>query len=170
MRIQQACRPSTTSAHSLHFKTFVAFLIFMDLPILCNVHNILAFMEFLYQNPISPKVISTCISSIHSRAQLYGWDTSATSHPAVLRYVRSVSINTKLNPTPGAFLTFPPYIISPCHVTSSLIQFYSGLFFSRLFMVSSGCLTLTPIVPLDSTLTSTCSDKISYLLHLAPTY
>ena len=48
VRIQHAFRPSTASAYTLHFKTFLAFLIIMDLPIACNVQNILTFMEFLY--------------------------------------------------------------------------------------------------------------------------
>ena len=107
MRIQQAFRPSTTSAHSLHFKTFLAFLIFIDLPITCNAHNILTFMEFLYQNSISPKVISTYISSIHSKAQLYGWDTSATSHSAVNRYICSIYVNSRFNPTPRGIFDIP---------------------------------------------------------------
>ena len=125
MRIQQAFRPSTTSAHSLHLRTFVAFLIFMDLPITCSVHNILAFMEYLYQNLISPKVISTYISSIHSKAQLYGWDTSATSHPAELRYIRSISINSKFTSTPRGIFDIPTlYNLSmSCDILSDPILF-----------------------------------------------
>ena len=74
---------------------FWHFFIFMGLPIACIVHNIHTFMEFLYQNSISPKGISIYISSIRSKAQLYGWDISATSHPAVHRYIQSISINSR---------------------------------------------------------------------------
>ena len=56
-------------------------------------------MEFLYQNSISTKVISIYLSSVHAKAKLYGWDTSATSHPAVHNYICSISINSRLNPT-----------------------------------------------------------------------
>ena len=144
MRIQQAFRPSTTSAHSLHFKTFIAFLIFMDLPIICNVHNILAFMEFCtrtqfhlrsYQ-PISPpstQELSFMAGTFQQPPTQLFSDTFA-AYPSI----------PNLTPPPGVFLTLPPYIICPCHVTSSLIQFYSGLSFSQHFMVSSGCLTLAP--------------------------
>ena len=64
-------------------------------------------MEFLYQNSILPKVISRYISSIHSKAQFYGWDTSATSHPAVCRYICSISINSRFNPTPRGIFDIP---------------------------------------------------------------
>ena len=103
----------------------MAFLIFMDLPVECNVHNIIAFMEFLYQNSVSPKVISTYISSIHSRAHWYGWSTPSLSHPAVQRYLRSISINSRFNPTPrGIFDIHTLYNISvSCDILSDPILF-----------------------------------------------
>ena len=44
-RRQQAYGPSTASAHLLHFRIFLAYLIFMDLPIVISVHNILTFVS-----------------------------------------------------------------------------------------------------------------------------
>ena len=59
------------------------YLIFMNLHIECSVHDILTFLEYLFQNCISPKDISTYLSSIHSQAKLYGWDVSSIALPAV---------------------------------------------------------------------------------------
>ena len=147
MRIQEAFRPSTTSAHSLHFRTFVAFLIFMDLPVTCNLHNILAFMEFLYQNSISPKVISTYNSSILTKAHLYGWDTSAASHPAVTRYIRSISINCKFNPTPRGIFDIPTlYNLSlSCDILSDPLLF-RAIFLTAFY----GFLRMSNIAPHSS--------------------
>ena len=99
-RIHQAYRPSTSSAHLLHFKTYLSFLIFMDLPITISVHNVLTFLEYLFQNLISPKVISSYLSSIHSKAAIYNLDISPLSHPAILRFIRSININSKFSSTP----------------------------------------------------------------------
>ena len=60
--IDQAYRPSTVAAHTTHFKTFLAFLIFMKLPIQISVHNVLTFLEYLYCRQISPAVLKKSVS------------------------------------------------------------------------------------------------------------
>ena len=98
-RLNSAYRPSTTSAHLRHFRTFLAFLIFMNLTITVNVQNLLAFLEYLHSNGLSPKVIQTYLSSISNLAKLYGLDHSATSSHLISRFMRSISINSKFLPT-----------------------------------------------------------------------
>ena len=124
-KIHQAYRPSTLAAHDLHFRTYLAYLTFMDLHIECSVHNILTFLEYLYNNGISPKVISTYLSSIHSKAKLYGWDVSSIGHPAVQRYICSISINSTFSPTPrGIFDVHTLYNISlSCDILTDPILF-----------------------------------------------
>ena len=110
----------------------------------CNVHNILTFMEFLYQNSLSPKVLSTYISSIHSRAQWYGWDNSPTSHLAVRRYIRSISINSRFSPTSrGIFDIHTLYNLSiSCDILADPLLF-QGIFLTAFY----GFLRMSNIAP-----------------------
>ena len=43
----------------LSFQDFLAYLLFIALPIMNSVHNFITFVEYMYQNAISPSVIST---------------------------------------------------------------------------------------------------------------
>ena len=103
-RILTAHRPSTNRAQKTHFRTFLAFLLFYDLPISLEVHNVLVFLEFLTKNSISHKVVKNYLSSISSLASFYNLDPSGLSDPAILRFIRSMSINSYFRPTPrGVF-------------------------------------------------------------------
>ena len=93
-RISSAFRPSTSRAHQLHFKTFLAFVLFMKLPVKFSLHNILAFLEYLYQNHISTQVIKNYVSSLNSMARTYNIPTEDLSHISVAR------INSTFRPTP----------------------------------------------------------------------
>ena len=76
----------------------------MDLPVHISVHNILTFAEYLYQNNVSPRVISTYLSSIQAKAKFFNWDVTPFTHPSISRYIRSITINSPFNPTPrGVF-------------------------------------------------------------------
>ena len=114
------------------------------IPLECSVHNLLTFLEYLFQNCISPKVISTSFSSIHSKAKLYGLDVSSIAHPAVQRYIRSISINSRFAPTPrGIFDIRTLYNISlSCDILSDPI-FYRAIFLTVLY----GFLRMSNIAP-----------------------
>ena len=72
----------------------------MALPIDISLHNILAFLQYLHENAISPKVIRNYISSVHAQAQFYGMNCEIMAHEAIARFLRSISINSKFSPTP----------------------------------------------------------------------
>ena len=133
-RVHTAYRPSTESAHALHFRTFISYLIFMELPITMTVHNLLTFLEYLYQNQLSPRVISSYLSSIQSRARLYSWDISPVSHPAIARYLRSIAINSRFNPTPRGIFDIPTlYNISLSCDSLSDPPLYRAIFLTAFF-------------------------------------
>ena len=119
----------------------------MDLPIDISVQNTLAFMEYLYKNSLSPRVISNYIASIQTRARFYSWDTSAVSHPAVIRYIRSININSNFTPTPrGIFDVHTLYRISlSCDSLSDPILF-RAIFLTAFF----GFLRMSNIAPHSS--------------------
>ena len=140
-------RPSTTSAQLLHFRTFLAYLLFMDLPIHISVHNILTFAAYLYQNHISPRVISTYLSSIQARAKFFNWDVTPFTHPSISRYIRSITINSPFNPTPrGVFDLHTLYNISiSCDILHDPILF-RAIFLTAFF----GFLRMSNIAPHSS--------------------
>ena len=157
-------------AHSFHFRTLVAFLIFMDLPLTISVQNTIAFLEYLYQNTLSPHVISTYLSSIQARAKLYSWDTTAISHLAITRYIRSININSRFNPTVrGIFDIHTLYHISvSCDILSDPILF-RAIFLTAFF----GFLRIFNIAPHSAEkfdYNHHFYDRTSYLHHLELTY
>ena len=103
----------------------MAFLIFTGSPITIQLHNILSFMEYLHQNSISPKVVRNYISSIASQAKFYSIQHQDINHPAVARYLRSISIHLRFQPTPrGIFDVKTLYAISlSCDYLSDPILF-----------------------------------------------
>ena len=72
----------------------------MDLPAPPSIHSILAFLEYLYVNSISYKVILNYISSLKKAAIKYSWPSHIFSHRLIQEYLRSVSINSRFTPTP----------------------------------------------------------------------
>ena len=70
-------------------------------------------MEYLHQNSISPKVVRNYIFSIASQAKFYPIQHQDINHPAVARYLRSISIHSRFQPTPrGIFDVKTLYAIS----------------------------------------------------------
>ena len=72
----------------------------MSLPVHPSVHTLLSFLEFLYANSISHKVLLNYISSLKMARKRFGWDLAPFSHHLVGDYLRSVSINSSFSPTP----------------------------------------------------------------------
>ena len=111
--IHRAYRPSTLSAHRTHFRTYLAFIIFMDLPKEITLHNILTFLEYLHKNALSVKVIRNYLASISTMASLYNLDHAVVTHPLVNRYLRGLSLHSPFRPTPrGIFDVHTLYLIS----------------------------------------------------------
>ena len=108
-----AYRPSTDQAHRTHFSTYLSVLLFYSLPLNVSAQNILIFLEFLVKNHLSPRVVRNYFASISSLAKFYHMDSSDLSHPAVFRFLRSLSINSTFRPTPrGVFSIRIMYDIS----------------------------------------------------------
>ena len=124
-RTKSAYRPSTIAAHTTHFRTFIAFLLFLSLAVDISVHNVLIFLEYLYTNNISPRVIKNYLSSMISCAKHFRMDPSSLFHPLVNTFIRSVSINSTFAPsTKGIFDINTLYLISlSCDILSDPLLF-----------------------------------------------
>ena len=71
----------------------------MDLPVEFTVHSIITFLEYLFTNQISYKVMLNYMSSLKSVAKTYHWDTAPLESPLVGAYLRSIKINFTYSPT-----------------------------------------------------------------------
>ena len=128
---------STSSPDTL--QVFLSDLIFYNLPIELSAHNLLIFLEFFTKSNLSPKVVRNYCSSVVSLAQFYGWNTAPASHPAVIRFLRAISINSHFRPTPrGVFDIKTMYDISRAcdHLMTPL---YSGQFFGGFLCLFQAC-------------------------------
>ena len=97
-RVNTAYRPSTRSAHRTHLRTYLSFVVFMDLPLRFTIHSVLAFLEFLYVNNISHRFILKYVASLRTLANRYDWGSTVLSYQLVLSYLRSISRNSCFNP------------------------------------------------------------------------
>ena len=95
-RTDSAYRPSTVSAHRLHFRTFLSYLIFAGLPFQSWRWRIC----YSAQQNFSPKEIRNYMSSVVTMAKFYHLQHVDTSHVMLLRFFRSLSINSTFAPTP----------------------------------------------------------------------
>ena len=146
-RTETTFRPSTSAAHMHHFRTFVAFLMFLNLPIVCSIHNLLIFGEYLHNNNILYKVTKHYFSSLATCASYYKLDTKSFSHPLLSRFIRSISINSQSSPSPkGIFDIRTIYLISlSCDILPD------PLLFRAIFLVSFyGFLRMSNIAPYSS--------------------
>ena len=141
-RIDQAFRPSTASAHCTRFRTFIAFLLFLNLSIVISTHNVLVFLEYLVKSSISPKVVKNYLSSIASMASFYRIPHQAIQSEPVKRFLRSISINSSFSPTHRGIFNIHTLTLFLLHVTGYRIHFCSEQFSLLHFMHSSECQTL----------------------------
>ena len=95
-----AYRPSTGSAQDRHFRTFCAFLIFMRFPLQTTVYNLLVFLEYLYTNNLSPKVIQNYLSCIRTVTIRYNLQAQYTNSHLLTSFIGSISTNSSFAPTP----------------------------------------------------------------------
>ena len=122
----------------------MSFIMFMELPVCVNLHNILTFLEYLFQNHISPKVIRNYLLSVCLMAHQYNIPQSDTNHYTMTYYIRSISINSAFRPTPRGIFDLPiRYQISrSCDVLSDPILFRT-IFLTSFY----GFLSMSNIAP-----------------------
>ena len=99
--------------------------------------TILVIIEYLHQNSIPHKVITSYISSIRSVSCLYNLPSHTFSHPAVTKLLRIISITSHFAPTPRGIFDIPTlYNISiscdstddpPLYRTIFVLAFYGFL-------------------------------------------
>ena len=125
----------------------------MELPVCVNLHNVLTFLEYLFQSNISPRVIRNYLSSVGLMVQKYNIPHSDVNHYAITNYIRSISVNSTFKPTPRGIFDLPTlYQISiSCDILSDPILF-RAIFLTSFY----GFLRMSNIAPHSSKQFSAC--------------
>ena len=99
-RLFQGYRPATISAYSRYFRDFLAFLVVagLSLPQVATL-DILAYMEYLHRNGMSPSNITNYITGIRAFHILYGLNTDQFRDQRIPLFVKALQINRPLKPT-----------------------------------------------------------------------
>ena len=96
-RLNSAFRPSTQTAYASMFRVFLAFCCHMGILMSSvNVKVLLAFLECLNENGVSPNMLSNYVSAIKAKFVLYGLPTKCLESRRIYYYVKSLRINRPL--------------------------------------------------------------------------
>ena len=144
-RLLQSFRPATRRAYSRMFSDFMAFLVVAGLlPSQINVHTLLAFMEYLWQNQFNPSNISNYLAGIRAYCIIYNIATIPFRDEKIQMFIRSLKINRPLVIKNTSVLTHD-MLISILEVTAKLEapQVFTSLYLLAFFSF----LRLSNIVP-----------------------
>ena len=146
-RLHQAYRPKTSSAHMSHLRLFIQFSQYTASPFPPeSPSSILAFMEFLHLNSISPPSISAYIHSLRSKFKALGLPVSHLYHHSISLALRSFHLNVPHRQrTKGIFQISNIQAITACASTLSLGYIYTPLFLLAFFAF----LRLSNLVPVS---------------------
>ena len=90
-RLNSAFRPSTQAAYSSMFGVFVAFCCHMGILMSnVNVKVVLAFLECLNENGVSPSMLTNHVSAIKAKFVIYGLSTKCLESKIIYYYVKSL--------------------------------------------------------------------------------
>ena len=93
-RLGQAYRPKTRAAHLSHLRLFLQFLIYTSSPFPpASPTPVLAFIEFLQFNGLSPSSISAYIHSLRSKFKSLNIPSVPLHHHSVFLSLRSLALN-----------------------------------------------------------------------------
>ena len=97
---RSAFRPATQASYRRKFRLFLAFCCFtkIELSSLTPV-VVLSFLEFLYENKVSPSAIANHISAIKASLALHGLSTHSFQDQRVAYFQRSLALNQKFAST-----------------------------------------------------------------------
>ena len=134
-RLLQSFRPATQRAYSRMFSDFMAFLVVAGLlPSQVNIHTLLAFMEYLYQNHHTPSNISNYLAGIRAYCVIYNIPTISFRDEKIQMFIRSLKINRPLVIKNTPILT-QDMLISILEVTAKLEapQIFTALYLLAFF-------------------------------------
>ena len=98
-RLHFAFRPATQKDYLRMFREFLGFLVAAGFHLgQVNHFVLLAFMEYLVLNQISPANISNYLAGIRAQCIVFNRDTAAFQHQQIQHFLKSLKINRPLHP------------------------------------------------------------------------
>ena len=153
-RLHLAFRPKTSKVYTAMFRVFLAFCIYMKVTLQhLSVKVILAFLECLVCNKVSPAVLANYVSAIKAKCILYNLSYHVCENVKIKYFLKSVKITRPLSVKPHNIIDLDMLkaIVSKCqhyhcgHVYKAI--FLTGFFgFLRLSNLSPhSAATFTPL-------------------------
>ena len=144
-RLFQAYRPSTQRTYPRMFSDYMAFLVVSGLPpAQVDVHILLAFLEYLYQNNCTVSNIANYLAAIRALSIIYDLPTECFKHQKIQFFIRSLKLNRPLTLKSHSALDehMLHQVIMACH------QLQNPLVFSAIYLLAFfSFLRLSNIVP-----------------------
>ena len=105
-RLKMGFRPATLAAYTRMFRDFLAFLVSSGLHFSqVNTVIVLAFMEFLYKNTLSPANIANYMAGIRAMYIVNGLDTTPFRDDRLSLFMKSLKINAPFDLKIGSILS-----------------------------------------------------------------
>ena len=144
-RLNSAFRPSTQAAYASMFRVFLAFCCHMGILMSSvNVKVLLAFLECLNENGVSPNMLSNYVSAIKAKFVIYGLPTKCLESRRIYYYVKSLRINRPLKISRCNIISIEDLYFLVAHCD----ELYMGQVFKALFLMAFfGFLRLSNLCP-----------------------
>ena len=95
-RIMAALSPRTRCSYLAGFRLFLAFIIYMNIPVVNSLQTVIVYLEFLVQNYLKAVSLHNHLSILKYYFSLFGWSTNVFIERKVQLFVKSVQMNAKL--------------------------------------------------------------------------
>ena len=143
--IHLAFRPKTSKAYTAMFRVFLAFCIYMKVSLQqLSVKVILAFLECLVCNRVSPAVLANYISAVKAKCILYNLSYHVCENVKIKYFLKSVKITRPLSVKPHNVIDLDMLkaIVSKCQ------HYHCGPVYKAIFLTGFfGFLRLSNLSP-----------------------
>ena len=139
-KLMSGFRPATLRQYRRMWSDFIAFQVAAGLfPYQVNIHLLLAFLEFLHHNGISPSHLQNHLTAIRALHILHGLDTSAFRDERLALFVKATRLQAPFNPSISAHLdvTLLQRIIQQCDSMQFPVIFKPLWFFFSFLRLSN---------------------------------
>ena len=122
-----ARRPKTAKSYQAQFQLYLAFLAMLHITDLADLHVILAFMQLLADNNLTPATIANYVSAIKQSLLFYGISVTAFDNIKISLFLKSLTINRPLAIREQGIIDFAllSSISQACHHVDQPLMFRS---------------------------------------------
>ena len=132
-RLSQAFSQSTKKAYGAMFKTFLAFVAFMDWDLFqVNVFSLLCFLECLQFNGVKHTQMANYLSAIRSQFFIFGLDVTCFTDSRLKLYQRAIQLHAPLTVKLNKIIDIPLLV----KIYEECDYMYMGQIYKALYLLS----------------------------------